>query len=223
MNERFNKFEEWLNAVENYQFPSWEQLPDIDLYSDQVLSFLEQKLQLFSDPDEPLISGYMINNYVKLHLLSAPIKKKYTREHLTSLFIICLLKKVISLKDIDYLLKQDGKMNATKEAMYQYFTTIHDEVMKYVLMQVQNILDVMKHEVDAEVKGDYELINLAMKMAIQSEVFKTMSHKILSLFETESDLAIKSAKKEKKKTKKNAKKSKKKFKKEIKKLKKQIK
>ncbi len=223
MNERFNKFEEWLNAVENYQFPSWEQLPDIDLYSDQVLSFLEQKLQLFSDPDEPLISGYMINNYVKLHLLSAPIKKKYTREHLTSLFIICLLKKVISLNDIDYLLRQDGKMNATKEAMYQYFTTIHDEVMKYVLMQVQNILDVMKHEVDAEVKGDYELINLAMKMAIQSEVFKTMSHKILSLFETESDLAIKSAKKEKKKTKKNAKKSKKKFKKEIKKLKKQIK
>lgn len=223
MNERFNKFEEWLKAVGDYKFPTWDQLPDIELYSDQVLSFLEQKLQLFSDQEDPLISGYMINNYVKLHLLNAPIKKKYTREHLTSLFIICLLKKVISLKDIDYLLRQDGKMNASKEALYLYFTSIHDEVMKYVLAQVQNVVDIMRLDVDSEANIDYELINLAMKMAIQSEVFKTMSHKILSLFETKDDLATKKVKKEKKKTKKNAKKSKKNFKKEVKKLKKQIK
>lgn len=82
-----------------------EELPDIDLYMDQVTTFMESRLSHSKrHPDDKILTKTMINNYAKNHVLPAPVKKKYSKEHLLILTFIYYLKNVISLSDIQTLL-----------------------------------------------------------------------------------------------------------------------
>lgn len=82
-----------------------EDLPDIDLYMDQVTTFMESKLSHSKRyPDDKILTKTMINNYAKNRVLPAPVKKKYSKEHLLILTFIYYLKNVISLGDIHTLL-----------------------------------------------------------------------------------------------------------------------
>ena len=77
--------------------PRWEELPNIELYKEQVIELLELYLKpLVIRP----ITASMINNYTKLNLIPAPIKKKYSRKHLAHIFIIALLKDVFEISEI---------------------------------------------------------------------------------------------------------------------------
>ena len=68
--------------IMQYHCPRWNELPEIELYIDQVIYILESNLSIFNKhSDTPLITSSMINNYVKQHILKPPTKKKYNREH----------------------------------------------------------------------------------------------------------------------------------------------
>ncbi len=85
----------------NYHCPRYNELPEIDLYIDQVVTILQNNLSIFcKDPENPIITPSMINNYVKNGLLDSPIKKRYSKDHLSHLFVICILKKLMSISDI---------------------------------------------------------------------------------------------------------------------------
>ena len=84
-------------------FPEWERIPDLGLYMDQVITFMERA---FSEAlPEGEITRSMVNNYVKSGLLPRPVGKKYDREHLALLIMIFLLKQVLSMEDIALLLE----------------------------------------------------------------------------------------------------------------------
>lgn len=78
----------------------WDLLPQIALYMDQVLLVLNQALAPLSVSEEPVVTGTMINNYVKMKLAAPAVKKKYDREHMARFVMICLLKKVLSMTEI---------------------------------------------------------------------------------------------------------------------------
>lgn len=80
-------------------------VPDIDLYMDQVTSFMDSHLGSFHSSSEPekLLTKTMINNYTKNKLLPPPNKKKYSRDHLLLLTMIYYLKNIMSLQDIQAL------------------------------------------------------------------------------------------------------------------------
>ena len=85
--------------------PRWNELPEIDLYLDQVVSYLEKYLDQYNViKEEKIITKTMINNYVKLGIMPAPEKKKYSREHIAYLIVICVLKQVYSINDIGKLI-----------------------------------------------------------------------------------------------------------------------
>lgn len=85
--------------------PRWNELPEIDLYLDQVVSYLEKYLDQYNViREEKIITKTMINNYVKLGIMPAPEKKKYSREHIAYLIVICVLKQVYSISDIGKLI-----------------------------------------------------------------------------------------------------------------------
>jgi len=92
----------------NFHIPRWEELPNIDLYMDQVVSFVEESLiSLFpskDDNEDKVVTKTMINNYVKHGILTPPINKKYNRTHLARLIVICILKQVYSINDINSLI-----------------------------------------------------------------------------------------------------------------------
>ena len=92
----------------DFHIPRWEELPNIDLYMDQVVSFVEESLINLlpskDDKDDKVITKTMINNYVKHGILNPPINKKYDKAHLARLIVICILKQVYSINDIDSLI-----------------------------------------------------------------------------------------------------------------------
>lgn len=70
------ELELWGQGLEKFQLPRWNLLPDIDLYMDQVLTMIEKYLSpLMIHEDQKIITAAMINNYVKLGLIPAPVKK----------------------------------------------------------------------------------------------------------------------------------------------------
>lgn len=113
--------DEFSKKVRQYHIPRWNELPDFELYMDQILGFLEKHTGIFGTTDgEKLITNSMINNYVKLGLIKSPIKKKYNRNHVASLIMITILKKVLSMNEIkEAIFHCSNKMG--EEAAYNLF------------------------------------------------------------------------------------------------------
>lgn len=85
--------------MQNIHLPRWEEFPAFELYIDQVIAFVCEKLYMFGS-DEPFITPAMINNYVKNGVLHPPKKKKYDRTHLAKLMVICICKRMMPLSYI---------------------------------------------------------------------------------------------------------------------------
>ncbi|MCI5773726.1 MAG: DUF1836 domain-containing protein [Erysipelotrichaceae bacterium] len=124
--------QEWCDQVNEFHLPRWEELPDIDLYRDQVITYIERYLKLIS-MDEKIITSSMINNYVKWKMMPAPNKKKqYDREHLGYLIVISILKQVVNIQLIKEGIELIAKQNGTHNA-YNLFCSQLEESIKYVL------------------------------------------------------------------------------------------
>lgn len=80
--------------------PNWEQLPDLELYLDQVLLYVNQQTQPFLASHEKPLTASMINNYVKHGYIPKPNKKKYNRMHLARLIILSICKPIFPIADI---------------------------------------------------------------------------------------------------------------------------
>ena len=102
------------------RLPAWEELPDLELYMDQVLSLAERWL----GAEGKGLTASMVNNYVKLGVVPAPVKKRYSRAHLATLLMVCLLKPVLPIASVQALLSaalaEDGL-----EAVYARFRAEH--------------------------------------------------------------------------------------------------
>lgn len=83
--------------------PQWEMLPDIGLYMDQVITLMERTFSPALPKGE--ITKSMVNNYVKVGLVPRPAGKKYDREHLAVLLMICVFKQALSMENIAQILK----------------------------------------------------------------------------------------------------------------------
>ena len=95
-----------LASISRIDYVKSTDIPNIDLYMDQVTSFMEKQLKSTKrNEDDKVLTKTMINNYAKNDLLPAPIKKKYSKEHLLLLTFIYYFKNILSMKDIEMLLK----------------------------------------------------------------------------------------------------------------------
>ena len=106
------------------RLPRWQELPDIELYMDQVLALTERYLG--SNPaDGRGLTAAMVNNYVKQGVMPPPEKKRYTRTHLAYLFMICLLKGSLPIAAIRQLLA--GEMRRlTPAEVYDRFCRLYE-------------------------------------------------------------------------------------------------
>lgn len=92
--------------ISSYHCLRWHELPDLALYMDQVLNILEKQLgTLACDPADKNLTSTMINNYVKHKVIPAPVKKRYEKEHLACLTMVCVAKQVLSLTEIDAMMR----------------------------------------------------------------------------------------------------------------------
>ena len=100
-----NDLTDLLSRLRDQRPVDWDQLPDFSLYMDQVLSYMDRQVILF-DGDDGLTAA-MVNNYTKSGLAPRAEGKKYGREHLAYFTAICVLKRVMSTRDMDLLIREE--------------------------------------------------------------------------------------------------------------------
>ena len=112
--------------LESFSPVPWELIPDFGLYMDQVVTLIERQCKNLFMEGERVFTPAMVNNYVKFGLVSRPVDKKYGREQLAQLLMICVLKQAVSTDGMKALLKPlDG---TSLEAQYRNFCQTEKEI-----------------------------------------------------------------------------------------------
>ena len=94
-----------LEGISNMDYVRSEDIPNIELYMDQVTSFMDEQLSSSKRyDDDKILTKTMINNYAKNNLLPPPVKKKYSKEHVVVMIFIYYFKTILSIKDIETIL-----------------------------------------------------------------------------------------------------------------------
>lgn len=170
MSEAADKILEWSKQIGNSNAVEWDRLPEIYLYMDQVLTYMDKQLHLYErDENDCLLTSSMINNYVKDGVLPRPEQKKYSREHLAILTVICMLKQVLSIQDISSLIQTLLK-NASQSEMYNRFCEAQSAALREVCERVDK----------AAPAGEAELTRLAIELSVEANARRTASERILS-------------------------------------------
>ena len=105
--ETFEK-RELLDMIQDFNtidFITPETVPDIDLYMDQITTFMDTHLASCKRyPDDKILTKTMINNYTKNDLIPPPVRKKYSKEHVLLLIFVYYMKDFLSISDIKTLI-----------------------------------------------------------------------------------------------------------------------
>ena len=104
----------------NFSYPKWEEIPNIDLYLDQVLLYVNQVCAPISPDKDKGLTASMVNNYVKHGYLTKPDKKKYQRKQIARLIAITTLKSVFSIQEIAQTLNS-LQTQASSDQLYDAF------------------------------------------------------------------------------------------------------
>ena len=170
MYEATNNILKWAEKIEGSNAAEWDRLPEIYLYMDQVLTYMDKQLHLFErDENACLLTSSMINNYVKDGFLPRPTQKKYSREHLAILTVVCLLKQVLSIQDIAFLIRTLLK-NASKQEMYNRFCAVQSDALHEVCERIKT----------ASPQGEAELMRLVIELSVEANARRTASERIRS-------------------------------------------
>ena len=107
-----------MNSI--FSYPKWEDIPNIALYLDQVLLYVNQVCAPISPDKEKGLTASMVNNYVKHGYLTKPDKKKYQRKQIARLIAITTLKSVFSIQEIAQTLNT-LQTQASSDQLYDAF------------------------------------------------------------------------------------------------------
>ena len=120
-----------LTSISKIDYVKPEDIPNIDLYMDQVTTFMEAQLSSTKRyPEDKILTKTMINNYAKNNLLPPPVKKKYSREHVLLLIFIYYFKNILSIKDIETLLAPVTEENFNNGEDFS-LTDIYKEICQH--------------------------------------------------------------------------------------------
>ena len=119
-----------------------EDIPNIDLYMDQVTTFMDSQLATSNrHEDDKILTKTMINNYAKNDLLPPPEKKKYSKEHVLTLIFIYYFKSILSISDIQSILNPITDRYFGKGSSEMSLEDIYKEVFG---LEHQETLNIMK-------------------------------------------------------------------------------
>jgi len=149
-----------LENIKKISYIEPKELPNIDLYMDQVTTFMDQHLEKTKRySEDKLLTKTMINNYTKNDLLPSPVKKKYSKAHMVMLIFIYYLKNFLSITDIQSLVHPmtelffDGKGEISLDKIYEEIYEIEKEQAGSVSRDIINKAKVAE-ETFADIKDD---------------------------------------------------------------------
>ena len=123
-----------IEDIIGYHCPRWNELPDIELYMDQVLNFIIKNTAVFDEGGKiKSLTKTMINNYVKQKKIRPPRNKRYNRAHLAYFMVVSILKRFMSLSEIS-----DGiitvRRNHLPAKAYDMFCDVFEASLRHVFL-----------------------------------------------------------------------------------------
>jgi DNA-binding transcriptional MerR regulator len=171
-------------------------IPEIDLYVDQVTEFFEKKLSLQKrHSKDKLLTKTMINNYAKAGILMPPRRKRYSRQHIALLLLLYNSKQILSMNDISLLfsiLQKPDKQNETEQPGSSLIDFVYELVQEINSDQADQLKEICKEKieliqgktahVDDEKKESIEWFLMAMFLVSQAAVQKRLAETIIDRY-----------------------------------------
>ena len=132
-------------SIQNFKLPTYEEIPDVGLYLEQTTQYVADRLAPLQSVS---ITPSMISNYVKQGLIESPVKKLYRRDQIAYLFFIATTKTVLTLEDIQVLIRLQSQTYDTKTA-YRYFSQEFENIL-FFIFGLKDSLDVVGSETTDE-------------------------------------------------------------------------
>lgn len=167
----------WSESLTDFHLPRWEELPNFDLYMDQVITLIEGYLGNLIEHDKgTILTSAMINNYVKLKLIPKAEKKRYSRIHIAYLIAITMLKQVLTITEVKEGIEYQSNINGLKQA-FNLFCEEQEQAIQAVVHHLKNGEGTLMLE-------GITLQNTAIKMATMSFAGKLVAEKMVHLQKT---------------------------------------
>ncbi len=168
-----------------------ESIPDIDLYMDQVTTFMDTHLsQSKRYEDDKVLTKTMINNYTKDGLLPPPHKKKYSKEHMLLLIFIYYFKNILCINDLHHILDPLVERYFSNEDDLN-LTDIYNEVFSLEKEEAQNLAkDVTKKfnrsretfmDAPEDEREDLQYFSLICMLSFDTYLKKMLIEKLIDL------------------------------------------
>lgn len=167
------------SEIKNYE------IPDINLYMDQVTSFMDSKLKNFKrNENDIILTKTMINNYTKNKLITPPVKKRYSKENLMMLIFIYHLKQSLSISDIGSLMNfiVDNDKSTNLEELYNDFVDIEKNTSTSFIDNLNSKINFIKETNDKNHDRNEKLFLLVIELILSANIEKRMAEKIIDTY-----------------------------------------
>ena len=135
-----HKLDRWDRFITDYHLPEWDSIPDLGLYMDQVVVLLAQYLNFIPampGGKESFVTSSTINNYVRLKIMPAPVKRKYHRVHIAYLIMILTMKQSLSISDVQKVIPPNSSEEEVR-AVYENYSEKFRRLALFFNQQVQS-------------------------------------------------------------------------------------
>ena len=187
------ELEQWLKAFTDFEETrqiAVGDIPSIDLYIDQVTTFIDDNLGFFKrDEEDKILTKTMINNYTKQQVLPPPHNKKYSKAHMVLLILIYQLKQVLSIHDIQSLLMpaHPGEALSDQEkdgltGLYQQFLGLQREQYQRIPEETKALAERIKTQVSDTDTADPDktaYLLLVLCLISQASAQKLLAERII--------------------------------------------
>ena len=169
------ELQRWAKSFREFKANEWDTLPDIDLYMDQVIGYLNRQLKnQGKDKDEgQILTPSMINNYVKSGQVTHPDRKKYVREHLAQLYMLCSMKQILTIPDASELIRRLTDDGHGIGEVYDAFISDQHAINEGIASVIE--------QTDA-VGSEYDLLRVAVGLVLNATAERIAAERIIALF-----------------------------------------
>jgi hypothetical protein len=150
---------------------TWDGLPDIALYMDQLISYMPRQLIHFGQGES--LTSAMVNNYIKDGLVPRAEGKRYGPEHVGYLTAVCALKQVLSVRDTGALIAAGQEAGKSSDKLYGYFYQALDKALADAAQAI-----------DPDTRRE-DLAKLALDLALRSYANQLACARILHILRPE--------------------------------------
>ncbi len=174
--EDAEKLKAWADEYRDFRATEWASLPDIELYMDQITGYLNRQLRAQSRPEKDegqVLTSSRINNYVKSGLIARPNQKRYDREQLAQLYMLCSMKQILAIPDAATLIHFMTEGEHTVEEVYDSFIRDQHEINAGVAAVIAQI---------DSVGSEYDLLKVAAGLVLNAAAERLAAERIISLF-----------------------------------------